>query len=150
VPVHQAAAVGTLLHDVGRALGRHADHQVAGVEHLHGTAFAPYAFACVSHFTKGAPRADLLAAGVAAATADAFEAASDATVFTWEERCAALADACMKGTTPARPADRFADLRVRYPGADALVALQERRADAVRRELQAVLGTDPLALVGLA
>ncbi len=151
VPVHpEAAAVGTLLHDVGRALGRHADHQVAGVEHLRGTAFAPYAFACVSHFTKGAPRADLLAAGVAAATADAFEAASDATVFTWEERCAALADACMKGTTPARPADRFADLRVRYPGADALVALQERRADAVRREMQAVLGSDPLALVGLA
>jgi 8-oxo-dGTP pyrophosphatase MutT (NUDIX family) len=151
VPVHpEATAVGTLLHDVGRALGRHAEHQVAGVEHLRGTAFAPYAFACVSHFTKGASRADLLAAGVAPAGADAFEAASDASVFTWEERCAALADACMKGATPARPADRFADLRARYPGAEGIVALQERRTDAIRREMAAVLGGDPLALVGLA
>ena len=151
VRVHpEAAAVGTLLHDVGRALGRHADHQVAGVEYLRTGAFAPYAFACVSHFTKGAPRDELLAAGVAPATVDAFEAASDATVFTWEERCAALADSCMKGTTPARPAERFADLRARYPGADAIIDLQARRTDAIRREMQAVLGADPLSLVGLA
>lgn len=151
VPVHpEAAAVGTLLHDVGRALGRHPDHQTVGVEHLRATPFAAYAFACVSHFTKGASRADLLAAGLTPATLDAFEAASDGAVFTWEERCAALADACMKGPTPARPADRFADLRVRYPDADGIVALQARRTDAIRAELRARLGRDPLALVGLA
>jgi 8-oxo-dGTP pyrophosphatase MutT (NUDIX family) len=151
VPVNaEAAEVGTFLHDVGRALGRHVDHQVAGVEHLRTTAFAPYAFACVSHFTKGASRAELLAADVSVANVDAFEAALDATEFTWEERCAALADACMKGTVPAPPPERFADLRVRYPGAGAIIDLQERRTASIRREMQGELGTDPLSLVDLA
>ena len=55
VAVHvDAAEVGTLLHDVGRALGRHEDHQLVGVEHLTRTPLAPYAFACITHFTKGA------------------------------------------------------------------------------------------------
>jgi bis(5'-nucleosidyl)-tetraphosphatase len=150
VHVHpEAAATGTLLHDVGRALGRHEDHQLAGVAHLASTPFAPWAWACVSHFTKGASREDLLAAGLPAAQVDAFEAATDVTRFTWEERCAALADSCMKGATPAPPAERFADLRRRYVGAERLIALQEARTDVVRREMQDVLGRDPLALVGL-
>lgn len=151
VPVHpQAAAVGTLLHDVGRALGRHEDHQLAGLAHLRSTPLAPYAFACVSHFAKGAAREELLAAGLEPAQADAFQAAVDGTTMTWEERCAALADSCMKGPTAVPPRERFEDLRVRYPGGTRLVDLQERRTAAIRADLEHVLRRDPLALVGLA
>ena len=34
----------------------HEDHQIAGLEHLRTTPLAAYGFACISHFTKGAPR----------------------------------------------------------------------------------------------
>ena len=145
----EAAAVGTLLHDVGRAVGRPEDHQLEGLRHLRGTSLAPYAFACVSHFTKGATAAELVAAGVSPATVDAFRRSIDLERLTWEERCAALADACMKGSTPVPPAERFADLRRRYD-APALIDLQERRTAALRAEMAAVLGADPLSLVGLA
>jgi 8-oxo-dGTP pyrophosphatase MutT (NUDIX family) len=146
----EAAAVGTLLHDAGRALGRHRDHQVAGLKHLRTTPLAPYGFACVSHFTKGASRRELTRAGVTAADADQFEALVDATTLTWEERCAALADSCMKGTTPSQPEERFADLRRRY-GAEAeeIIALQERRTGEIRDEMKDVLGRDPLSLATL-
>jgi bis(5'-nucleosidyl)-tetraphosphatase len=148
--VHPAAAEqGTLLHDVGRALGLHADHQMAGLEHLRTTGLAPYAFACVTHFTKGASGKDLVAAGLPAETLARFRRAIDIHDLTWEERCAALADSCMKGTTPVPPAERFADLRHRYADALPLVALQERRTAAIRGELAAVLGKDPLSLVSL-
>jgi 8-oxo-dGTP pyrophosphatase MutT (NUDIX family) len=145
----EAAAVGTLLHDAGRALGRHPDHQVAGIEHLRTTSFAPYGFACVSHFTKGASREDLLAAGVERATVDAFESLVDPTTLTWEEKCAALADSCMKGTTPAPPAERFADLRRRY-GPGALIDLQERRTALLRARVAEATGRDPIVAAGLA
>jgi len=150
VPVNvEAAAVGTLLHDVGRAIGRPEDHQLEGLRHLRGTSLAPYGFACVSHFTKGATGKELVAAGVAGATVDAFQRAIDVERLTWEERCAALADACMKGSTAVPPAERFADLRKRYD-APALIDLQERRTGILRGELAAALGADPLSLVGLA
>jgi bis(5'-nucleosidyl)-tetraphosphatase len=149
--VHPAATEqGTLLHDVGRALGEHEDHQLAGLEHLRTTEFAPYAFACVSHFTKGASGEDLLAAGLAPETLGRFRAAIDVHDLTWEERCAALADSCMKGAAAVPPAERFADLRRRYPRALPLVALQERRTAAIRAEIAAALREDPLAVVGLA
>ncbi len=144
-----AAAEGALLHVAGRALGRHEDHQVEGLKHLRGTRFAPYGFACVSHFTKGAPPEDLLAAGVAPATLDAFRRAIDLSTLTWEERCVALADSCMRGPTAAPPAERFADLRRRYD-AKALIDLQERRTGAIRAEIAAATGGDPLASAGLA
>jgi 8-oxo-dGTP pyrophosphatase MutT (NUDIX family) len=148
-PVHvEAAAVGTLLHDAGRALGEHADHQRAGVRHLRTTPLAAYAFACISHFTKGAPDADLLAAGVPEETVRDFRRLVDGSTLTWEERCAALADSCMMGPTPAPPAERFRDLRRRYD-APALIDLQERRTAAIRAEMEPALGRDPLALVGL-
>lgn len=145
----EAAEAGTLLHDVGRALGQHEEHQVAGVRHLLATPLAPYGFACVTHFTKGAGREALRAAGLASAAVEGLEAATDLSVFTWEERCAALADACMKGATPVAPAERFRDLRARYPGAEALVALQERRTEVVRADFASALGRDPVALLGL-
>jgi 8-oxo-dGTP pyrophosphatase MutT (NUDIX family) len=145
----EAAEQGTLLHDVGRALGRHEDHQLAGIEHLRATGLAPYAFACVTHFTKGASGDDLVAAGLPPETLARFRRAIDVHDLTLEERCAALADSCMKGPTPVPPAERFADLRRRYPGAHPLVALQERRTAALREEVAALLGRDPLALVGL-
>jgi len=45
-PVNEeATAVGAWLHDVGRALGCHEDHQLAGVEHLAGTELEAYRFA---------------------------------------------------------------------------------------------------------
>ena len=146
----EAAAVGTLLHDVGRALGRHAHHQIEGLKHLRGTTLSPYAFACVSHFTKGASLIDLVASGVEKPAALEFFRAIDGTSLTWEERCAALADSCMKGATAVAPAARFDDLRKRYLDAHPLVALQERRTEVIRAEMAKALGTDPLSLVGLA
>jgi bis(5'-nucleosidyl)-tetraphosphatase len=149
LPVHvEAAAAGTLLHDVGRALGRHEDHQRAGLVHLRKTDLAPYGFACVSHFTKGASREDLLEAGVAEATVDDFSRLIDGSRLTWEERCAALADACMMGPVATTPAQRFADLRRRYD-APALIDLQERRTAEIRDELEQAARRDPLAAVGL-
>ena len=51
---------------------------------------------------------------------------------TWEERCAALADACMKGPTRrARPPSASRTCGERYD-APALIDLQERRTDAIR------------------
>ena len=144
----EATAEGALLHDVGRALGRHEDHQVEGVRHLHATPLAPYAFACVSHFTKGASFEELLAAGLPRAGAEALFRALDAARMTTEERCVALADACMMGTTPVAPRARFADLRVRY-GASPLIDLQERRTEAIRRDLETATGRDPVAAAGL-
>jgi bis(5'-nucleosidyl)-tetraphosphatase len=147
--VHVAAtAEGGLLHDVGRALGRHEDHQVEGVRHLHGTPLAPYAFACVSHFTKGASFEELTAAGLTREGAEALFRALDAARMTPEERCVALADACMMGTKPVAPPVRFADLRRRY-GPSPLIDLQERRTDAIRRDLETSIGRDPIASAGL-
>jgi bis(5'-nucleosidyl)-tetraphosphatase len=145
----EASAVGTLLHDVGRATGEHADHQRAGLRHLRATPLAPYAYACISHFTKGASAAELLAAGVPEDTVADFRRMIDGSSLTWEERCAALADACMMQTTPVPPRRRFEDLRRRYD-ARALIDLQERRTAALRAEMTAALRKDPLALVGLA
>lgn len=149
LPVNvEAAAAGTLLHDVGRALGRHADHQRAGLLHLRSTDLAPYGFACVSHFTKGASAEELTEAGVALETVQAFARLIDGSTLTWEERCAALADACMLGPMATTPVQRFADLRRRYD-APHLIALQERRSSEIRGELERATGRDPLALVGL-
>jgi 8-oxo-dGTP pyrophosphatase MutT (NUDIX family) len=150
VPVNaDAAAAGALLHDAGRAIGRHADHQIAGLRHLRGTPLAAYGFACVSHFTKGATGEELLAAGLPAADLEAFRRAIDIHALSWEERCVALADACMKGPDAVRPQERFADLRRRY-GEVPLVDLQERRTAVLRAEMEAVLGEDPLGSLGLA
>jgi bis(5'-nucleosidyl)-tetraphosphatase len=144
----EAAATGTLLHDVGRALGQHEDHQRAGLLHLRATSFAPYGFACISHFTKGATPRELLAAGLAPETVEAFRGLIDLGSLTWEERCAALADACMQGPTPTTPARRFADLRRRYD-APRLIDLQERRTEEIRAEIARVTGHDLLADLGL-
>ena len=150
-PVHvEAAAVGTLLHDAGRALGKHATHQIDGLRHLRTTALSPYGFACVSHFAKGASEDDLVAAGLPRAEYEEFARAIDVRSLTWEEKCAALADSCMKGTTAVVPAARFDDLRRRYPDAHPLVALQERRTESIRKDLEKAIGQDPVALVGLA
>lgn len=150
VPVDvEAAAAGTLLHDVGRALGEHEDHQRAGLKHLRRTPLAAYGFACISHFTKGATPDALRAAGVAPELVDDFRTLIDLGSLTWEERCAALADACMMGTTPAPPKRRFADLRLRYD-APKLIDLQEQRTEAIREEIARVTGQDPLAAVDLA
>ncbi|MHC5012786.1 MAG: NUDIX domain-containing protein [Planctomycetota bacterium] len=145
----EAAAAGTLLHDVGRALGRHDDHQLAGLEHLRTTPLAAYAFACISHFTKGATHDELTAAGLTEELVGAFHRRIDCRHLTWEERCAALADACMKGPDPVPPAVRFADLRRRYD-ATPVIDLQERRTAAIHEEMAAALGGDPLAVVDLA
>lgn len=144
----EAAAAGTLLHDVGRALGQHEDHQRAGLRHLRTTALAPYGFACISHFTKGASEEQLVAAGVARELVRDFRRLVDGATLTWEERCAALADSCMMGPSTVAPAVRFADLRRRYD-APALIDLQEQRTAALRAELAAVLGRDPLVALGL-
>jgi 8-oxo-dGTP pyrophosphatase MutT (NUDIX family) len=144
----QAAAVGTLLHDAGRALGRHEEHQIEGLRHLRGTPLAPYAFACVSHFAKGASIPDLDTAGRSRSTVEEFAREIDVTTMTWEERCAALADSCMKGPDAVPPAERFEDLRRRYD-APALIDLQERRTAAIREEIRAAAGQDPLRAVGL-
>ncbi|MDA1193780.1 MAG: hypothetical protein O2894_01210, partial [Planctomycetota bacterium] len=145
----EATATGTRLHDVGRALGRHADHQRAGLVHLRATPLAAYGFACISHFTKGATPDELLAAGVAPDEVADFRRLIDLARLTWEERCAALADACMQGSQAVPPAQRFAELRTRYDAAP-LIARQEERTAVIRRELAEALGQDPLALVGLA
>ncbi len=149
-PVHiEATAVGTLLHDVGRALGDHADHQRAGLKHLRETPLAAYGFACISHFAKGARPSELIEAGVDEEVVTDFRRLIDMGRLTWEERCAALADACMKGSEAVPPAERFADLRVRYD-AEALIALQARQIEGIRHKLEKALGADPLGLVGLA
>jgi 8-oxo-dGTP pyrophosphatase MutT (NUDIX family) len=146
----EAAEVGTLLHDTGRALGLHDRHQIEGLKHLRGLPpLAPYAFACVTHFTKGASTDDLVAAGLRPADVEEFRRAIETERLTWEERCAALADSCMKGTKAVPPAERFADLRARY-GAGPLIDLQERGTAAIRERLASAIGKDPLALVGLA
>ena len=144
----QATGVGALLHDVGRFLGEHDDHSLAGLRHLRATDLAPYAFSCVSHFTKGAFASELLQAGLTADAIAAYAQGIDTSTLTWEEHCVALADACMKHDTPVPPHDRFEDLRSRYD-AKALIDLQERRTLAIRRTIAASLGHDPLALVGL-
>ena len=148
-PVHvEGTAVCTLLHDVGRALGEHADHPRAGLKHLRHTALAPYGFACVSHFTKGASPKQLRKAGLEKELVHEFMRYVDTSRMTWEERCCALADACMKGDTPVPPAERFADLRERYTTHD-FIALQERRTENIRRKIERAIGRDPLSLVGL-
>jgi hypothetical protein len=148
-PVHvEAAAAGALLHDTGRALDRHGDHPLAGLEHVRGTRLAPYGFACVSHFTKGATFDELLGAGLGREEAERLHRAIDCRRLTWEEKCVALADSCMRGSEAVPPRERFGDLRVRYHGAP-VVDLQERRTEALRREIAAALGMDPLGLVGL-
>jgi bis(5'-nucleosidyl)-tetraphosphatase len=149
LPVNvEAAATGTLLHDVGRALGEHEDHQRAGLKHLRTTPLAPYGFACLSHFTKGATPQELVAAGVDSATVEDFRHLIDLARLTWEERCAALADACMMGPTPTTPTKRFADLRRRYD-APRLIDLQERLTEQIRSEVAQATGHDPLAPLGL-
>jgi len=145
----EATATGTLLHDVGRALGLHDDHQRAGTVHLRTTLYAPYAFGCISHFTKGASSEELVEAGVDPDLVADFRRLVDLRTMTWEERCCALADACMKGATPVHPEERFADLRVRYQ-ALALIHLQETKTAGIRAGMAAVLGRDPLEVVGLA
>ncbi|MCB9826298.1 MAG: NUDIX domain-containing protein [Planctomycetes bacterium] len=144
----EAAAVATVLHDIGRARGQHDDHPRAGLRHLRLTHFAPYAPACWTHFTKGAPPEALVTAGVSPTQVDEVATWIDPHAMSWEERCAAVADGCMKGTTPVHPDARFADLRQRYD-AEALIALQEARVHALLREMHAVLGTDPLELLPL-
>lgn len=144
-----ATAVGTLLHDVGRALGKHDDHPRAGLVHLRHTPLAAYGFGCISHFTKGASPKQLIRAGVDAAQVEKFRGLVDMSRMTWEERCCALADACMKGDTPVPPAERFADLRTRYDSHD-LIALQERRTAKLRDRIARAIGQDPMALVRLA
>ncbi len=149
-PVHvEATAVGAILHDVGRALGEHEGHQLAGIAHLAGHRFEPYRFACISHFTKGAVGLELRAAGLPESLVDAFRRTIDLATLSWEEHCVALADSCMRNGEPVRPALRFTDLRSRYPSHD-LIALQERRTEGIRRTIQAALaGADPLSLVEL-
>ena len=149
-PIHvEATAIATLLHDVGRALGDHTDHQRAGVRHLIQTSFDAYGFACISHFSKGASPQALRGAGLNADLVSDFESLLDLRTLTWEERCAALADSCMKHDEPVTPALRFADLRRRYD-AEALIDLQEQRTEIIRGELHDALGCDPLSLVSLA
>ena len=149
VRVHvEGTAVGTLLHDVGRALGEHADHQRAGTNHLRHSPLAAYGFGCISHFTKGASPKKLVRAGVDPTLVEDFRALVDLSRLTWEERCCALADACMKGATAVPPAERFADLRARYD-AEALISLQEQQTAKIRAKLTKALGRDPLELVGL-
>jgi len=132
IPIHvEAAAAGTILHDIGRARGDHEDHQRAGLKYLRTGTLAPYAFACVSHFTKGAPSDALVAAGVDPAMLEEVGGLVDLSSLTWEEKCAALADGCMRGDRAAPPADRYADLRTRYD-ADELITLQERYTETIR------------------
>lgn len=141
------AAAGTLLHDVGRALGHEADHPQEGARHLRATRFATTAPFAWTHFTKGATAEDLLRAGVAESTLAQMAAAFDPQRFTWEERIAALADACMKGAQAATPRERFADLRIRYPNSHALIALQEREVAKIVASFSERLGPrflDPL------
>ncbi len=145
----EATAVATVLHDVGRALGEHVDHQRAGARHLHESSFDAYAFACISHFTKGASPRELVDAGLDAEVVADFERMQDLRELTWEERCAALADACMKHHQPVMPALRFADLRTRYDAA-ALIDLQEHHTESIRQTMANMLGKDPLSLVSLA
>ncbi len=143
-----ATAVGALLHDAGRALGRHDDHQTAGLDRVRQSPFAPYGFACISHFTKGASTLELIAAGIPEETARAFAEQIDAETFTLEEQCVSLADACMRSDQAVPPALRFADVRKRY-GRLPIIDLQERRTCAIRAGLAARIGRDPLAIVGL-
>lgn len=145
----EATAAGTLLHDVGRALGEHRDHQRAGVRHLRKTDLAAHGFACISHFTKGASAKELRAAGVDRQVVADFRRMTDMRTLTWEERCAALADACMRQDEAVPPRKRFADLRERYD-APALIDLQEEKTRKIRKSLKKAIGEDPLALVGLA
>lgn len=150
LPVHpEATAAGTLLHDVGRAVGRHEDHQIAGLLHLRGTPLAAYDFACVTHTTKGASVRELREVGVRDPMIDMFRRAIEIEDLTWEERCAALADSCMKGPLAVDPKERFRDLRARY-GLSRFIDLQERRTEELREEIARAIGRDPLALVGLA
>ncbi len=144
----EATATGTLLHDVGRAIGKHDDHQRAGLKLLRKTPFAAYGFACISHFTKGASAKALVKAGVPKKTVRSFRRLIDIRTLTWEERCAALADACMKGPEAVAPVERFRDLRSRYD-APALIDLQERRTEKIRARMAKALGRDPLELVGI-
>jgi 8-oxo-dGTP pyrophosphatase MutT (NUDIX family)/HD superfamily phosphodiesterase len=149
VGVHvEATAVGTLLHDIGRALGDHDDHQCAGLRHLRRTPLAAYGFACISHFTKGADAQALLDAGLARTKVREFNRLTDLSRMTWEEQCAALADSCMRGAEAVPPELRFADLRRRYD-ARTLIDLQERMTAQLRQRLERVLGRDPLQVVDL-
>lgn len=150
VVVHvEATATAAMLHDVGRALGRHGDHPSAGLAHLRETPLAPYGFACISHFTKGTAPEQLLLVGVDPEQVSEFEQLIDIYGLTWEERCVALADACMKGATAVPPKARFDDLRGRYDN-HTLIALQERKTSEIRAAFTEVLGRDPLADLNLA
>jgi 8-oxo-dGTP pyrophosphatase MutT (NUDIX family) len=146
----EATGIGALLHDAGRALGHHEDHQLAGIRHLRSQRrLAPYGFACISHFTKGATPEELRAAGLGTETVAEFCREIDLGELTPEEACAALADSCMRGPDAVAPPKRFEDLRRRY-GAGPLIDLQERRTTAIRTRIAEATGSDPLVVAGLA
>ena len=144
----EATEIGTLLHDAGRGLGEHADHQRAGLHALREAGHGAHGFACISHFAKGAQPDELVAAGLSQELVDSFCGLIEMRTMTWEERCAALADACMRGTEAVHPKERFADLRARYD-APRLIDLQEARTRAIRADFEAELDEDPLELLGL-
>lgn len=146
----KATAIGALLHDVGRCLGHHEDHPLAGLKHLRATDLAPYGFACLSHFAKGAFAMELVQAGLDPEEVAEHARWIDLSTLTWEEQCVALADACMMHDQVVAPTERFADLRRRYADSHALIALQERRTRGIRRMLTASLGRDPLRTLGIA
>ena len=133
-----------------QVLGRHKDHPIAGTELIRAEPhLAPYAYACISHFTKGASPKALLKAGVKKKQVAVFRRLIDLQTLTWEECCVALADACVMGSTPVHPTQRFADLRERYEHHD-VIALQESATEAIRTRIAGVIGRDPLGLLPLA
>lgn len=150
VPIHvEGATVAALLHDAGRAIGRHKDHPAAGTELVRADAtLAPYGVACISHFTKGASSDELRAAGVKKKQVAAFERLIDMRTLTWEECCVALSDACVKGADPIGPTERFKELKTRYD-THAIIDLQAQKTEAIRARLETALGRDPLGLLPL-
>ena len=137
------------LHDVGRARTQGARHPLEGFHLADAGGLGGHAASCLSHFTKGAAREELLAdPGLEAALVEEMWGACDLATFPLEEKVVALADFLAVGARRARIEEREADLVRRY-GASPTIARNARISRALLVELEARAGRPLYPLLGL-
>ncbi len=107
-------AAAAWVHDIGRSVTHGTEHTLEGFRLLVARGLGGYAAPCLSHFTKGRPRAACGPFG------DALWAACDLDTFEVEERLIALADFLAAGDRRVTLEERHRDLTARYGRSDFL------------------------------
>jgi len=136
-------------HDIGRAKTHGLRHPMEGFSLLAAEGLGGYAPCCLSHFTKGASREDLLAdPHVGPSLTEEMWGACDLETFPLEERVVALADFLAVGDRRGRIEEREADLVRRY-GPSPTIARNARLSRALLVDLEARAGRPLYPLLGL-